>query len=223
MGNTKTPKPAVMPIDVDVWKNQLNYSNFINAYYQYRDVQKCEGRNILIVGPGQGFDKEVLKWRGYQVTTFDIDDKLKPDFLGSVHDLSMFPDNSFDILIASHVLEHLAEPYLDKALAEIHRVSKFAIIYLPVAGRHGKININLGIKDISINFVWDLFNYFERPNGSVPKYCKGQHYWEIGLRGFKVKDIERRIVRHFELIDSYRNVDWLPSYNFVLRSIEGVK
>ena len=66
-----------------------------------------------MVGPGQRLDTQVLQWRGYEVTTFDIDETFKPDMTGSVHDLSMFTDASFDVITASRVFEHLAEHYLD--------------------------------------------------------------------------------------------------------------
>jgi hypothetical protein len=46
----------------------------------------------------------------------------------------------------------------------------------------------------------------------------GQHYWEVGLKGFKKADLVRRMSTFFEVIDSYRNRDWLPSQNFVLRA-----
>jgi hypothetical protein len=46
----------------------------------------------------------------------------------------------------------------------------------------------------------------------------GQHYWEVGLKGFSVPDLIRRMERCFEVVDSYRNKDWLPSHNFILKS-----
>jgi hypothetical protein len=45
-----------------------------------------------------------------------------------------------------------------------------------------------------------------------------QHFWEVGMRGFRVRDLCRRFSAHFEIIKHYRNRDWLPSYNFVLKS-----
>ena len=213
------PEPAVMPVDREVWANKLNLSNFINTYYQYRDLQSCGNcRNILIVGPGQGFEVLVLKWRGYEVSTVDIDETFNPDHIGSVHDLSMFNDKEFDAVIASHVLEHTAEPYLDAALKEIARVGRYALIYLPVAGRHGQLRFIAGIRDIDLSFVWDIFNYFERPDGITPCYCQKQHFWELGMRGFRVKDIKKRMEECFNIISSYRNRYLLPSYNFIFRS-----
>src|SRR6266540_4133711 len=97
------PVPTVMPLpDREAWHQQLNLSNFINSYYQYRDVESLHpGRRMLIIGPGQGLDTQVFKWRGYDVVTLDIDETFSPDVVGSVHDLSMFPARRFDVAIAS--------------------------------------------------------------------------------------------------------------------------
>lgn len=213
------PEPSVMPVDREEWARQLNLSNFINTYYQFRDLQTLEAcRTVLIVGPGQGLDTQVLRWRGYAVTTFDIDDTFKPDHIGSVHDMSAFADGCFDAVIASHVLEHLPEPYLDRALAEIARVGRFALIYLPVAGRHVQARFSPGFRGLDLSMILDVFNYFHRPSGIVARYCQRQHYWEVGMRGFRVRDLVARMATYFDLLNVYRNRDWNPSHNFVMRS-----
>jgi hypothetical protein len=208
-----------MPVDRERWLRQLDLSNFVNAYYQYRDVQRFENcRRILIVGPGQGLQTEVLKWRGYQVTTLDIDETFKPDVVGSVHEMTMFGGLQFDVAIASHVLEHLAVPYLDTALGELARVGRHALVYLPVAGRHFQARLQPGFKGIDLSVLIDLFNYLHRPSGVEARYCQRQHYWEVGMRGFRVRDLKARMSPFFEVLDVYRNRDWNPSLNFVLRS-----
>lgn len=213
------PMPMVMPVDRFEWAKQLNLSNFVNSYYQYRDLQSLDGcRKILIVGPGQGLDTEILKWRGYEVQTFDIDETFHPDFIGSVHDLSRFADQQFDAIIASHVLEHLPVAYLDAALKEMSRVGRHALIYLPVHGRHMQLRVIPGFKGIDLSFILDLFNYFVKPDGIVPRYMAGMHYWEVGMRGWRVRDVKERLSRYFQIQACYRNKDWLPSYNFVLKS-----
>ncbi len=216
----RLPSPRAMPIDHEAWLAQLNLSVFINTYYQHRDILRLgiRGKKVLIVGPGLGMDALVLRWRGFDVTTFDIDDAFHPDVVGSVHDLSMFQDQEFDVIVASHVLEHLAEPYLDTALGEISRVGKCAIIYLPVHGRHFQLRIIPGFKDIDFSIIFDVFNYFKKPDGLSPRYMAGQHYWEVGMRGFRIRDLRKRFSQFFEVLDVYRNKDWLPSQNFVLRS-----
>jgi SAM-dependent methyltransferase len=216
---TKAPAPAVMPLDRETWSRQLNLSNFVNSGYQYRDIQSLpDVRTILVIGPGQGLDTAVFRWRGYDVTTVDIDDTFRPDHVLSVHDMALFKDRQFDAVIASHVIEHVAEPYLDPALSEIARVGRHALIYLPVGGRHFQIRFMPGILGIDWSLIFDVFNYLDRPDGVTPRYCLHQHFWEIGRRGWRVKDVRGRLARHFEILSSYRNPDWNPSYNFVLKS-----
>src|SRR5258708_32879657 len=126
-----------MPVDKAVWLSQLHLSNFNNAFCEYRDVQAyTRAHKILIVGPGQGLEVTVFRSRGYDVTTYDIDREFTPDHLGSVHDMSCFTNKQFDVVIASHVLEHMSFSYFDTALKELGRVAHHALIYLPFAGRH---------------------------------------------------------------------------------------
>lgn len=213
------PDPTVMPVDRVSWGKELHLSNFINTYYQHRDISQLpDCKRILIVGPGQGFDASVLRWRGYEVTTFDIDETFRPDYQGSVHKMDVFCDGQFDVVTASHVLEHFAVPFLDSSLKEIARVGKYALIYLPVAGRHFQVRFIPGVKGIDVSIVKDVFNYFHKPDGLTPRYCGGQHFWEVGMRGFRIRDIMRRLSPFFEILSAYRNRDWILSQNFVLKS-----
>lgn len=219
MNMQPTPRPDVMPIDREAWRKELHLSNFVNSYYQYRDVSQWVGADasVLIIGPGQGLDAAILKWRGYRITTFDIDATFEPDAIGSCHDMPMFASGEFDVVIASHVLEHLPLPFLDAALREIARVGRHAIFYLPVAGRHTALRLMPGFKGWDWSAILDLRRFWERPDGVNARYCGGQHYWEVGYRGFRVADLLRRFSRSYQVLASYRNKDWLPSHNFVLR------
>lgn len=210
---------VTMPIDRVAWYQEIHFSNFVNSYYQYRDIQMCQDtRKILEIGPGQGLSTQILWWKGYNVTTLDVDETFEPDHVGSVHDLHMFHDCEFDVVVVSHVLEHLPLPYLDASLQEIARVGRYALIYLPVSGRHCQIRFIPGVKGIDLSFIFDLFNWFHKPDGVTPRYCSGQHYWEVGMRGFRVSDLLERFDQYFEIVHHYRNRDWNPSYNFVLKS-----
>jgi hypothetical protein len=209
-----------MPLeDKEGWRRQLNLSNFVNTYYQFRDVEALNaGRRLLIIGVGQGLDTQVFRWRGYEVVTFDIDETFSPDVVGSVHDLSMFEAGRFDVAIASHVIEHIAVPYFDRALSEVARVANHALIYLPVAGRPVQLRFTPHITPLDVKMVFDVFNYFARPDGVTPKFGEGHHFWEIGRPGWSVRSVKRRLSRHFDVLNAYRNYDWIGSHNFVLRS-----
>lgn len=214
------PEPTVMPVDRERWRREIHLSNFVNTAYQYQDVKSLgDGvRSILIIGPGQGVDTHFLKWAGYDVTTFDIDETFQPDHVGSVHALTMFGDRRFDVVIASHVLEHLPVAFLDAAIAELARVARFALVYLPVAGRPVQLRFNPSVRFLGFSLIVDVFNWLHRPDGVTARYAGGQHFWEMGMRGFRKDDVRRRLQKSFDVLREYRNIDWLPSYNFVLRS-----
>lgn len=208
-----------MRLDREAWARQLPLSTFVNGYYQVRDVTDLpDCRRMLLIGPGQGLVVPIFRWRGYSVETFDIDETFSPDHLGSVHDLSRFADRQFDVIIASHVLEHLAEPYLDAALAELARVGRYSVIYLPVAGRSAAVRLEPGVLNIDWQLRVNVFNYFARPDGVTRRYAGGEHYWEVGRRGFRARDVRKRMEQFFAILREYRNRDWLPSYNFVLEA-----
>lgn len=211
--------PSVMPVDRVHWKRQLNLSNFVNTYYQYRDLQAISNYgNILIVGPGQGLEKLVLAWRNYQVTTVDIDPVFEPDLVCSVHDMPMFADQQFDAVVVSHVLEHLPVDYLDLALQEIARVGRYALVYLPVYGLHVQARLRSNWRSFDVAAMLDFLNYWKAPHGNRADYMEGQHYWEVGLRNFRVKDLTKRFSAQFIVLSTYRNKDWFSSQSFILQS-----
>ncbi len=209
--------PQPMPVDMHEWSSQLYISNFANTFAQYRDVTTLGAvKRILVIGPGQGLDTAVFRWRGYDVVTLDIDDRLKPDVIGSAHDLSQFPDKSFDVVIASHVVEHIPPSYLETVIDELARVAHHALVYLPVPGRIVRLRLLPGFGGKDWSWSVNFFNLFDRPDPQRPKYCGGQHYWEVGRPGYSRKDLARRFERRFDIRSAYQNPDWLPSYNFVL-------
>jgi Methyltransferase domain len=211
------PRPEKMPVDMAAWSRQLHASNFANAYAQYRDVVEIGNvSRILIIGPGQGLDRAIFIWRGFEVVTFDIDDRLSPDVIGSAHDLSMFPNKSFDVVIASHVLEHLPPAYLDTAVSELARVAHHALVYLPFPPRITSVRTTPGFKGWDWIFAIHLFNPLIRPDPNRPRFSAGQHYWEVGRPGYSRRQVAARLRRAFDVRSVYRNPDWPVSINFVL-------
>jgi len=135
-----------------------NSIGFINMFYQIKDVLSLQSiKRILIIGPGSGIITAVLKKIGFDVTTLDIDPELKPDFIGSVDDMNYFRDKQFDIVICSHVLEHLPFKYFEKSLSEIQRITKYALIYLPISGL--KISFKIGLPKIGDKYINIYFHF----------------------------------------------------------------
>jgi hypothetical protein len=135
----------------------------------------------------------------------------------------MFADQQFDAVLASHVLEHLPPAFLDTAIAELARVARFAIVYLPVSGRHVQFRLFPGFGARDFSWIVDLFHWFKKPDPLKARFMGGQHFWEIGVRGYRLRGVMGRLQRHFDLLSVYRNRDWNVSQNFVLKSLAAEK
>jgi len=178
--------------------------------HKYWTVCVSHHKEFWLLG-GAGLEAAVLRSWNIEVTVMDIDPALNPDILGSVDNLSMFADKQFDVVIASHVLEHLPFEYFDRCLSEIARVSQNALIYLPFACIVPELRLSLEpifrkIFRLRIPFFWKNYKF------------NGEHYWEIGVKGHSLSKIRHAIARRFDIFDDYHNWDWRYSYNFVVKA-----
>lgn len=211
-------KPQCMPEAADTYANRYSLTNFINAFYQIRDCMNYQPRNVLLIGVGVGVESILLKHKfNVNIATLDIDPGFNPDYVGSVHDLSQFQDGKFDLVIVSHVLEHLAFSYFEQSISEISRVSKHAIVYLPYGGRHVEFRFRGLSRFLNMHYLLS-FRPLKRISGSQPVLCGKEHYWECGYRNFELSKI-KAILSHYFIIDKmYHNKDWSYSVNFCLTS-----
>ncbi len=97
----------------------------------YLDTQKrvC---SVLDFAPGYSFVKAMRNRNGISYTTADFF-RSDYDILVDVCNMTSLKDDQFDIVICSHILEHVPSP--NQALKEIMRVLKaggFAIIMVPL-------------------------------------------------------------------------------------------
>jgi SAM-dependent methyltransferase len=94
------------------------------------------GGRMLNVGVGDGFTESYALTRGVEVFSLDpseaaikrlatiLGDERGARFKAGFVEEIPFPDNSFDVVIMSEVLEHLGDESLNKALLEVDRVLK---------------------------------------------------------------------------------------------------
>jgi SAM-dependent methyltransferase len=93
-------------------------------------------RRVLDVGAGsQSSSKLHQTFQGWRCVRLDIDERVKPDIVGSIVDMKRkVADRSFEAIWSSHNLEHLYPHDVKPALAEFVRVLKptgFALITCP--------------------------------------------------------------------------------------------
>lgn len=183
-----------MHINGQKMKKQVNKSHYdfdiyvtkerwASLWHQINEAITSKRSNILEVGPGPGLFKLVGNQFGLKVETLDLDPDLKPDHLASVFEMP-FENKAFDIVCAFQMLEHLPYEKSLMAFKEMVRVSS------------GKIIISLPDCDVR----WPVSFYipkFGMVRFSIPKpkmrssehVYDGQHYWEVGKKGFALEKI----------------------------------
>jgi len=125
------------------------------------------------------------------------------DFIGDVRNYSnVFFEENFDLVLCCQVLEHLPYSDFSIALRNLYSITKkYLIITLAYTSKgtfkpYFKINIFPFFKPMA---CIKIFNFFPKEH-----IFNGQHYWEIGKKGYKLKRILKDIRKNgFRLIKSY--------------------
>ena len=175
-GYKKVRKNALCPGTLSLERHRLlwlylnNETNFLNSNLK-----------VLHVAPEQVFYKKFKKLKNWEYFTFDLNSPIA-DIKGDLTSTN-FKDESFDLIICNHVLEHIED---DKsALNEIYRILKFngiSILQVPI-----NLKRENTFEDLSINSKIQREEYFGQYD----------HVREYGLdfkdrveqAGFKVKII----------------------------------
>ena len=131
-GYKRIRKNALCPGTLSLERHRLlwlyldNETNFLNSSLK-----------VLHVAPEQVFYKKFKKLKNWDYLTFDLNSPIA-DIKGDLTSTN-FKDESFDLIICNHVLEHIKD---DKsALNEIYRVLKYngiSILQVPINVRREK-------------------------------------------------------------------------------------
>jgi SAM-dependent methyltransferase len=184
VSSSETWKPHVQVGPGYYCGNYDSYEAWIRYYWAINNVLSRRLTSVLEIGVGSGVVSSYLRRQGVRLTTFDIDSSLQPDVMGSVTNMP-FSAGEFDAVICCEVLEHMPWENSLEGLQEIHRVSKgFAFISVP--------NFVLSFAMLVRAPILQLRELRIRvPYPKAPP--RGEHYWEIGRRGYPKRKLDRAI------------------------------
>lgn len=179
-------------------------------WYQIREVLALHPKSVLEIGVGDGVFGGYLKGNtSVAYRSCDIADDLKPDIVGSVEALPL-PDDAVDVVVAFEVLEHLPFEKFETALLELRRVATHTVILsLPHYGPSLRLSFKfpfIGEK----RFAWKI------PHHPVHVF-NGQHYWEIGKRGYELSVVKRVLEKHFTIEKEFVPFENQYHHFFILR------
>lgn len=191
-------------------------NRFVSYWHQIDEILERAPGTVLEIGSGNGFTAGYLRRRGIDISTLDVNESLKPDYVGSVLDLP-FPDRSFDMVVCFEALEHLPYESVSAALANIRRVAaRYSVISLPDRSRTIRIHVDIP----RLLRFRTLFAppQFARPHSGYG----GGHCWEIGRVGFPLKRVTRDIEAAGFTIESTFRIFENPLHRFFRLSCAAV-
>lgn len=143
-------------------------------------LKKVKPGVVLDIGANMAPYKTRIPFTKY--LTLDIDKANNPDICCDVHKIK-YASNSFDTIIATHILEHCYDP--QKVVNEIHRLLKkscICILTVPFSYPY-----HPGPNDY-YRFTWDSLKYLFRKfkKVEVTHYgCAVHNIWEMFNTGYR--------------------------------------
>jgi len=162
---------------------------FMSYWHQINEIMKLEPENLLEIGVGSNFLANYLRNKIVDIKTVDIDGRLNPDIVGNILNLP-FKDDSFEVVTAFEVLEHLPFSYFKTALKELKRVSRsHVIISLPDKSKYIRIYVKFP-HFWSFKKLIDFNGRFLKEN-NLQEF--DEHKWEIGIENYPLKKITKKM------------------------------
>lgn len=191
------------------FQRYMSLQRWTSIWHQLDEVIMLEPDSVLEIGPGPGIFSHAARIFGIPVETLDLDPELKPDHIASATDMP-FLENSFDVVCAFQMLEHL--PYETSLLAfeEMCRVARsHVVISLPNAGKIITFVAKfpkLGI----IKRIVPLTSLIRQKHE-----FDGEHYWEVNKIDYSEKKVVDDLSKWGTLQRSFR-VTENPYHHFFI-------
>jgi hypothetical protein len=186
--------------DLQVEKGHYDFGDYVdlprwNSYWhQITETMALKPQTVLIIGVGDNIVGERLLKQGIKVYTFDFDSALKPDFVGDIRNIGTILDGKcFDVILCCQLLEHLPYENFEDILRQLKTLANNAIISLPHVCPQLERALKLMFSMRPRSFLYYIFTSCKRYKFS------GEHYWEIGYKGYSKRKIRNSIQKYFTI------------------------
>lgn len=179
-------EPGATQVSPDHYRESYDHRRrFLSYWNQIDQIRRVRPERVLEVGIGNGFVTRYLREMGCETHTVDFDERLGPDTVASVLALP-FDKGTFDVVCCFETLEHLPWESFVPALKELVRVSgRKVLVSLPDVTPYFSLRLEYGFRRNVIEWLWD----YPRFRAKRHRF-DGQHYWEIGKKGFLLGDVK---------------------------------
>ncbi len=177
------------------FSDYVDKNRWMSFYHQLRIIDKYNPKSILEIGPGNKFLGKLIGDR-IKYVSLDIDRELNPEVQGSILKLP-FKNNSFDTICCFQVLEHFPFEQFTHILNQLIDITKkYIFISLPFANHKFSFEFHVPV----INEIQMI--------GLIPRFYKqhkfdGQHYWEVGTKGYGRKAIRNLLKNNYRLLEEF--------------------
>lgn len=170
------------------WINDLEERIHFEWYHQQADLvyKNCtREQNILEVGIGTGLLSDLLKKRGWNLVTLDIDEDKRPDFCCSALDFE-YGAHAIDVVLAFEIFEHIPFETFKKIVCKLADQNVKNIYFsLPWSERNA-FELYLKVPKLK-GFRF----YFDIPRNVI---TEKSHFWELSIKEKVLKD-EKHLIR----------------------------
>lgn len=186
-------------------------SRWASYYYQLDSVLNLYPRSILDIGVGDHvFEHYIEENTDITYTSLDIAEDLRPDIVADITKGIDTKSDSFDVVCAFEVLEHIPFQDFERVLEELKRVARtHVVISLPHFGPPIQFLLKLPFLP-TIRFACKLLYPKEH-------IFNGEHYWEIGKKGYTPKKIRNILQKHFSIEKEFVPFENQYHHFYVLR------
>lgn len=183
---------------------------FASYFYQLREIHNVSPKTVLEVGVGDAVIGNYIRDNTDIVyTSIDVAADVNPTVIGSVLEMP-FEDKTFDVVCAFEVLEHIPFESFEKAISEMARTARtHVMVSVPHFGPPLKFLLK-------IPFVRELRCALKIPYHPTHVW-NGQHYWEIGKKGYSAKAIREIMSKYGTLVSEYVPFENQYHHFFILK------